>query len=184
MARADFERAKSMYPSTNMDTDDWLAFFDTPAGIDAMGRLLYDIYDEVKAQEERERGQHKMGRRPARRAVSIDELFSVVLPQQYNNEPLPVALRRLLAGQSQREFANRVPCSQPYLARVLSGEREPNVQMIEQLAKAAKVQPWFFLEWRAQYVSELIADVLTKKPHLSIAAVRQMRQGRSAMERR
>lgn len=184
MARANFERAKAMYPSIGMDMDDWLKFFDTPAGVDAMGRLLYDIYDEVKAQEEREAGVHKMGRRPARRAVSIDELFSVVMPQQYSNDTFTVLLRRLIGERSQRAFASKIPCSQPYLARLLSGEYQPDLTMLERIAEAGKVKPWYFPEWRAMFMGQLITDVLLAKPNLSIDAVRNARQVRSVMEKR
>lgn len=184
MARANFDRAKELYPSVRMDAEDWLRFFDSPAGVDAMGRLLYDIYDEVKAQEEREAGQHKMGRRPARRAVSIDELFSVVLPQQYTNDPFAEALRKLMNGRSQRAFAARIPVSQPYLARMLSGEYTPDLQMLERIAEAGKVKPWYFTEWRAMFMGQLITEVLLAKPNLSISAVRNARNGRHALDKR
>lgn len=182
MARANFERARAMYPSVDMDLQEWLRFFDSPAGVEAMGRLLYDIYDEVKAQEEREAGVHKMGRRPARPAVGIDELFSVVMPQSFANDPFPVALRKLMNGRSQRAFAAKVPCSQPHLNKLLTGERVPDLVMLERIAVAAKVDPWFFPEWRAMFVGQLITNVLLAKPNLSIAAVQNARRGRSAME--
>jgi transcriptional regulator with XRE-family HTH domain len=166
-----------------MNMDAWLKFFDSAAGTEAMGKLLYDIYDEVKAQEEREAGKHKMGRRPARDAVSIDELFSVVFPAQYSNDPLPEALRKLMAGRSQRQFAQRIPCSQPWLARILSGEATPDIYMIEAIADAAKVPPWFFPEWRAMFLSNMVLEAYTRSPHLSITALRAMRSARHTHQR-
>lgn len=178
MARADFEHAKALYPSCDMGIAGWLKFFDTPAGEDAVGKVIYDIYDEVKAAEERRAGTHKMGRRARREARALDEVFAIVFPQQYTNEPLTVALKQLIGHRKQAAFAAKVPCSQPVLSRILSGEHKPNLLMIERLSEAAGVNPWYFAEWRAMYLGELITAVLLERPHMSITAINNVRKAR------
>jgi hypothetical protein len=178
MVRADLEAAKRLYPSCAMGVDDWVAFFNSPAGLGAMGKILYDIYDEVRSAEERNAGLRRIGRRPGRSAVPLDEVMNVVLPQEFTNDPLTVSLARLIAGRSQRQFARRVPITQSHLCRLLSGERTPNLQLLECLAQAAGVQPWYFPEWRAAYIAALLSEVLVESPHLSITALRAMRDGR------
>jgi transcriptional regulator with XRE-family HTH domain len=183
MAKADLERAKELYPSCHMGMEEWTNFFGTAAGLRAMGRILYDIYDELMSKEEREAGKRRIGRRPARSAVPLSVLMTVVRPEEFSNDPLPEALRKLLRGRSQRAFARKVPCSQPYLCRVLTGERPPDLEMIERLAQAAGVQPWHFPEWRAQYLGALITEVLQESPHLGITAIKGVRTTRMRVER-
>lgn len=178
MARADLEGAKALYPSCEMGADAWIAFFNSPAGLTALGKVLYDIYDEVMSAEERNAGIRRIGRRPGRKAVPLDEVMGIVLPQEFTNDPLPVALGRLLRGRSQRQFAYKVPCSQSHLSRILSGERMPDLDQLERIAEAAGVRPWFFPEWRAQYVSGLVTEVLAENPHLSISALKTIRESR------
>lgn len=161
-----------------MGVDEWVTFFNSPAGTGAMGKIVYDIYDEVKSAEERNAGLRRIGRRPGRSAVPLDEVMAVVLPTEFTNDPLPLALSRLIVGKSQRQFARRVPITQSHLCRLLSGERVPNLEQLERLAEAAGVQPWYFMEWRAQYISTLMGEVMAQSPHLSITALRVMRDGR------
>src|SRR5206468_5127633 len=144
MARANLEGAKALYPSCEMGMGEWVTFLESPPGLQAMGKILYDIYDEVKSAEERKAGLRRIGRRPARAAVGLDQVMSVVLPTEFTNEPLNVALAKLIAGKSQRQFAYKVPISQPHLSRILSGERVPGLDQLEQIAAAAGVQPWYF----------------------------------------
>ncbi len=178
MAKADLERARQLYPSCEMGMDEWMSFFGTAAGLRAMGRIIYDIYDEVVSREEREAGKRRIGRRPARDATSLAQVMAVVKPEEFSNEPLHIALRRLLRGRSQRQFAMRVPISQPHLNRLLAGPRSYNLELIESLADAAGVPPWHFAEWRALYIGGLITEVLANNPHMGITALRGLRNTR------
>ncbi len=183
MAKADLERARSLYPSCAMGMDEWMGFFGSPAGLRAMGRILYDIYDEVVSREERENGKRRIGRRPAREAVSLAKVMAVVKPEEFSNEPLPISLRRLLRGRSQRQFARRVPISQPYLNRLLAGQHAPyDLDLLESLADAAEVPPWHFPEWRAQYIASLISETLLTNPHMGITALRGLRNARQKFD--
>lgn len=174
MAKADFERAKERYPSTQMGEKQWLAFFDTPAGMHAMGRIIGDIYDVVKAGEEKEAGLQRMGRRP-RREGSLADVYATVFPQPYTMDPFPEAMLKLLNGRSQRAFAPRVPVHQTTLSRLLAGTMTPDVTMLERIAVAAKVHPSYFVEWRALYVSQMVEKVLTQRPNIGVSAYKSVR---------
>lgn len=184
MAKADLERARELYPSCGMGMDEWMTFFGTAAGLRAMGRIIYDIYDEVISREERENGKRRIGRRPARDATTLARVMAVVKPEEFSNEPLPVALRQLLRGRSQRQFARTVPISQPYLNRLLAGHHKYDLDLLEALAVAANVPPWHFLEWRAMYIGELITTVLAENPHMGITALRALRNTRRESDAR
>ena len=176
MAKADFQRAKTEYPSTGMGEKGWLAFFDTSEGTHAMGRILGDIFDFVKAEEEREAGVHRMGRRP-RRDGSLDEVYRTVFPQAYTMDPFREAMEKLLNGRSQRQFAPKIPMTQSMFSRLLRGDTIPDMATLEHIAKAAKVHPSFFVEWRAMYVSSVIGQVLVDRPNIGVKVYRTLRQG-------
>jgi transcriptional regulator with XRE-family HTH domain len=183
MAKADLERARQLYPSCAMGMDEWTAFFGSAAGLRAMGRIIYDVYDEVVSREERENGKRRIGRRPAREATTLAKVMAIVKPEEFTNEPLPIALRQLLRGRSQRQFARKVPISQPYLNRLLAGKFVTiDLEMLENLADAAGVPAWHFPEWRAMYIGGLITEVLAEHPALGITALRALRNTRRAGE--
>lgn len=165
-----------------MGMDEWTQFFGTSAGLRAMGRIVYDVYDEVISREEREAGKRRIGRRPAREATTLAAVMAVVRPEEFSNEPLPLALKALMRGRSQRAFARKVPISQTHLNRLLLPERyDPGsypMELMEALAEASNVGPWHFPEWRAQFIGELITETLKTNPHLGITALRGLRNAR------
>lgn len=176
MGSADYDRAKMLYPSTTtLDEAGWAAYFETPAGDAAFARLLGDIYSEVCALEDRDTGQVRIGRRRARPAVPLDEVMAKVFPVKYSMDPFPIAYSALLAGRSERAFAARLPISRCTLMRARRGQSAPDLGMLEAIATAARVAPFYFLEYRAGYVATLIGQVLTAAPHLSVRAVRELK---------
>lgn len=176
MAKADFEEAKRRFPSTQMGEAEWLAFFDTSDGMHALGRVLGDIYDFVKAEEEREAGIHRMGRRP-RRDGSLEDVYNTVFPQAYTMDPFREAMHKLLNGRSRRQFAPKIPMTQTMFNRLLRGDFEPDMTMLESIARASKVQPAFFVEWRAMFVSQQIDKVLRARPNVGVRAYQSIRRG-------
>lgn len=173
MARADYVAAKQRFSSIEAATSDtWITFFDSPRGFNILGKLMGDAYGTVKDEEERQAGARRTGAsRRAPRSASLDEVFEAIFPDRYSIEPFPVAMEKLLAGRSQRAFAKTAKVHQMTLSRLMRGQYEPDIEMLEKLAKAAKVSPAFFLEWRAQYISSVLKTVFLKKPNLSIGAL-------------
>lgn len=183
MPKADLDRARELYPSCDMGVERWIDFFGTAAGLHAMGRIFYDIYDEVMSREEREQGKRRIGRRPARDAVSLAAVMAVVKPEEFSNEPLAVALARLLRGRSQRQFCRKVPIDQSYLSRLLTGDRTPtDLDLLQRLAAAADVHPWHFVEWRAGFVGQLLTEVMVQSPHVGINVLKSLRLARHDFE--
>jgi hypothetical protein len=139
-------------------------------------QLVEDIYDEVKTQQEKDQGKVHIGRRPRRTAASMDEVWDTILPQQYSMDPFPEALAKLLNGQSQRAFSRKVPCHQTTLSRLMAGKLEPDLTMLENIARAARVTPAFFVEWRAMYVGGLVTRVLMERPNMSVTALQRVNE--------
>jgi transcriptional regulator with XRE-family HTH domain len=174
-----------MYPScVDLGEKQWLAFFDTPAGQHAMARIIGDIYAEVKAQEDKERGVRRMGRRPRPKEVPLEEVWATVFPPPYTNDPFPKALGDQMRrrGLSQRNLAMRLPFNQSTLSRLLSGELTPDLYTLERIAEALKLKPGYFAEWRAGYLGQLVTSVLLQAPHLGTTVFRDLRAERTAFD--
>lgn len=119
-------------------------------------------------------GVKRSGRRPRPSRVPLDEVLSAVFPAQYSNEPFTSVMKSLLEGQSQRSFSQKVPCNQATLSRLLAGRLEPDMKMLERIAAAAEVPPWYFVEWRAFYVGSLITEVLLENPSMGVRSIRAL----------
>jgi hypothetical protein len=181
MPKADLKKASADYPSTQMGEADWVRVFD--ARPDIMWRILGDIYDVVKAEEEKKLGRRAMGRRPSRTGVTIQELYDVVFREPYSNEPFAVALDKLMIGKSLSEIARFVPCDKGYLSRVLNGKVPLTLVLMERVALSVDVHPSYFLEWRAKYLAGLVENVLTRQPNLAIGHMERVRAGRRELVR-
>lgn len=179
MAKANLEAAKEAYPSVNLDEAGWHKFFGTPEGFSAMGRIIGDIFDELLAIEEKERGFRSLGRRPSRVEVPLAEVFAKVFGVPHSTDPFPEALASLLVGRSQRQFAGRVPIDQSTLSRFLSGAKTPGKEMMERIAEAARVDPAYFVEWRALFVSELVNECMRRSPNIGIKVIRNLRSAKA-----
>ena len=168
--KADWDAASAMVPYAD---GDWQGFLtENP---EALYRIIADTYDVVLRERERANGVRRSGRRPKPSQVPIEEVYAAVFPPRYAMEPFIPALEALVGNESQRSFSRRVPCDQATLSRLLSGRLAPDLSMMERLAGAAGVKPWYFAEWRAAWVGGLIRDVLASRPDLSIKALQGLR---------
>lgn len=176
MVKANYARAKELYPSCGMGEAEWVAVFD--AHPDIMWAIVGDIYDAVKTEQEKDAGIRRMGRRPARQADSMDEVYATVFPQQYNMDPFPMAFAQLLQGRSQRAVAQRIPCDQATISRLLSGKKIPDLAMLERIADACRVPPHYFVEYRALLIGGMVTRVLLDQPTMGVTAMKKVRGGR------
>lgn len=182
MARADYPKAKAQFPSIfGTDDEGWLHFFQSPHGFQVLGKFLGDAYTTAKDEEDRQAGVRRAGsgRRAPRRA-SLDEVLQTVFPDRFSMDPFPVAMEKLLAGRSQRMFAMKAGVHQTTLSRLMRGQYSPEIDILESIAKAAKIHPSYFLEWRALYIGEVLTKVFVKNPNLSVAALRELTAGRKS----
>jgi hypothetical protein len=167
-ASADWERAKSLYPATGDDEAAWARVLSEQP--DVMFSVIAYIVKVVKATD----GPRKTGRRPGVHGLSFDEVWDVLYPQRYTLEPLTDALPKLMAGKSQRQVAPLVPCNQATLSRILSGQVQPDIVLLRNLARALKVPPTYFAEYRALRMAQLVQDVLLAQPNVSVSIFKRL----------
>lgn len=181
MPRIDVERARALYPSCAMGVPEWKAFFDTPAGTQAFGRIIYDILDELKSQEERNAGVRRIGRRPQRSAIPLDEVMATIFPPEFSNEPLREQIRPFV--RNQRAFARRANIGQATVSNILNGKYgDMSIEMMESIASACNLRPWSFPEWRAAYVGQLVSEVMLASPAMGIRVLKGLRSRRMQHE--
>jgi transcriptional regulator with XRE-family HTH domain len=89
------------------------------------------------------------------------------------------AIEELIAGKSLRQFAAKVPVHHHTLRRLTRGEIPLTMPMLEAIATAGKVTPFYFAEYRAMWVARAFTQVFEAHPNLSIRAVKQINGARA-----
>lgn len=169
---ADFDNARSQFPSVKHGVDEWVRFFDDRPEV--MLQILGDIYRETKAEEARESGNAPTGRRPKSINGNLDELHRMVTPQ-YSVDCFEVAVKELIGTRSLRAFAAKVPMNHHTLTRMMRGEVKLEMWRLEQIADAGKVQPGYFREYREMQLLEVIGRYFQQRPNVSIALTKRIK---------
>jgi len=139
---------------------------------DVMIEIITDILKIVQSQSVTGR----IGRRPAPAALSLDELWTVLFPTRFSTEPFPKAFAGLVSKDpgAQLALARKIPCGQPQISRLLSGDRAPTMPIMERIAMIYDQSPAYFLEWRAWRISRLVTDTLTADPAASVQIIKKI----------
>jgi transcriptional regulator with XRE-family HTH domain len=168
----DLDNARTQFKERS--ENEWIELFDRAPHV--MHAILGDIFREVRAEAEREGGHARIGRRPKAIDGTLDEMWDMVSPR-YSNEPFIVAVKDLVAAApSKRAFAIRARMDHATLLRLMSGRLLPDRHRLEQIAKAGKVAPAYFMEWRSMYVAECFISLMTQRPTISVKVYRQLRK--------
>lgn len=143
---------------------------------DVMYAMLGDLYTITKAHEQ----PNVRGGRRARVAGDLDELWDMLTPQ-FSTKPFGDALREVMGNTSLRQFAAAIPMHHRSLARLMDGERqivnkhdpEASKQLLERIAKVARVHPAYFNEWRRLWIFSTLDDVFAAHPNTSIGLIKK-----------
>lgn len=140
--------------------------------------LVADVVKAAKAAE----GERKTGRRPAVSVSSLDELYDILFPAAYVEEPFHLALAHAMTkrGFSQVSLAAATGFSQAKVSRMVSGRVEPTCELMEGLAVHLQLRPTYFSEYRAQKLGQLVTQQLLADPVGSSEAIRRLLLGAPA----
>lgn len=147
-------------------------FTDDP---DLMWLIVGDIVRYVSS-DEVPRGE----RAPSRRQVQGKDrnLATVwrIMHGHYSTDPFPVSVRELIGSKSLRDFAARAGFgSVQTLIRYQRGERPLTMECMESMAKAGRVEPHYFLEYRAMWLGRELQRAMLARPTESLKAVKLVR---------
>lgn len=176
--RENLTRAVGLFPHAVGDQEQmWIdRFTEDP---DLMWRIVGDMVRFVSS-DEIPRGDKTNGRSAGARMVQPQhrnlETVWRVLHGHFSNDPFPVAVRELIGKRSMRLFAQRAGFkSSATLHRYIRGERQLTMEALEAMAKAGKVDPAYFVEWRALWLSRELFRAMVRRPNESMRAVKMIR---------
>jgi hypothetical protein len=107
-----------------------------------------------------------------------------MITPKYSVKPFAESMTELIGDQSIRSFAAKIPMHYWSLIRLIRGERRivnPNdiassMQTLELIAKAGKVHPAYFVEYRTLYIFSMFNEVFEAKPNFTIGLVKRLRE--------
>lgn len=94
----------------------------------------------------------------------------------YSYEPFPVAFRSLAGSRSVRHLATKLGLNPQMVWRLKTGKMEPDLRLIEKIAKGFGKEPAYFAEWRIAYVLGALGDQLERSPETSVDLYKKLRR--------
>ena len=164
---AEWATARSLCPTEEYGTSDWHTHFTEQP--DVLLQMLGDVFRVYKSEQRKTAGTSNPqgGRRRNHIEGTLDELLEIVQPK-FSLKPFPEAFRELLGDRTVNSVAIKLGENPRVFRRKVSGQRPLSRYDIEQIAKALGVHPAYFLEWRVETVTTMVANVMVAQPHRSI----------------
>jgi len=142
---------------------------------DLMWLIVGDIVRYVSA-DEIPRGTRTSSRRQVQdRHQNLQAVWHIIGPR-YSMDPFPAAVVELIGERSLRAFASRAGFGSPEtLRRYMRGERPLTMESLESCAKAGRVEPFYFVEYRAMWIARELQRAMLARPEASVKAIREIR---------
>lgn len=142
---------------------------------DLMWLLIGDIVRYVSS-EETPRGQRGPSRRQTQSGHRNLATVWRILHGHYSQDPFPIAIKELMGGTTERAFAMRCGFgSHETLRRYIKGSRPLSMEALEAMAKGGRVEPFFFIEYRAMWLGRELMTAMLARPNDSLKAVKQVK---------
>jgi transcriptional regulator with XRE-family HTH domain len=94
--------------------------------------------------------------------------------EDYSTLPFHEAFGVLARGHSERHLAHKTNLSCSALRRYLTGQRQPGMAEMARIAKAFGKEPWYFTEYRLDFVITSIGHKLATAPEATIVLYRKL----------
>lgn len=147
-----------------IDPEFWREYLDDHPAV--LHHLLADLYRATANTKER--------------PGSVEDLWGLVSPK-VSNLPFTQAVLELLGDRSLRALALQMRMHHTTLMRLINGERDiviadrPDYSMmrLETIARALRVHPSYFVEWRRLWIMSFIDHAIAEQPDLSMGIYRK-----------
>jgi plasmid maintenance system antidote protein VapI len=162
------ERVKKInekYPSTA--SLDWYEVFRSDPTV--MGKMVSDI---IKISETQSSGP---GKRPALDPKFAAEKYKQLSGQDYSSLPFKETFNFMKKDYSVRHLARKTSLDKSMVQRLLKGEVDPSVEIMEKIAKGFGKKPSFFLEYRIYYVLGMLHEAMLEYPDFSIVQYNKLK---------
>lgn len=155
----------------NADQMDWnFAFKD----VEVFGRLIYDIL----WQDQKEEWDGK-GIRPVFSPPRARQKLRQYLGNDYSYVPFTEAFGALAGDRSIRHLASKIGISAHYAWNLKNGVSQPDLFIIEQIARAFKKDPSYFREYRISYILGALGDQMDLAPEITVDIYRKISRRKS-----
>lgn len=142
---------------------------------DLMWLMIGDIVRYVSA-DEIPRGDRTSSRRQVQDKDRNLAAVWRIIGEAYSMEPFPVAVTELIGERSLRAFATRAGFgSVETLRRYMRGQRPLTAVALESCAQAGRVEPFYFVEYRAMWLATELQRAMLARPEASVQAVRKVK---------
>jgi hypothetical protein len=151
------------FPSTT--SLDWRKALSNP---ETLPQILRDILRLEQADP---------GRSGPRPAPDYDEGLKTlrrITGEDYSTLPFHEAFQVLARGYSTRHLARKARISDMAVRRYLQGTREPGMEVMARIAEGFGKQPWYFAEYRLNFVMISIGHKLATSPEATIPLYRKL----------
>lgn len=149
---------KDLYPSTAL-LDWYEVFYQDPV---ILGRIVNDI---IKLDQSRS---GKPGKRPSLDEEGASDRLRKLRDDDHTTLPFVDAFRLLMADRSVRAMAAKVDIDKSFVHRLMKGDADPTLEIMEKISKAFNKHPSYFVEYRIGYVLAMIDHKLMQSPETSV----------------
>jgi lambda repressor-like predicted transcriptional regulator len=94
--------------------------------------------------------------------------------EDYSTIPFHEAFQVLARGYSIRHLSRKTQLSFGALQRYLQGDRQPGMEEMARIARAFGKDPWYFAEYRLQFIVTSIVSKLATAPEATIVLYRKL----------
>jgi hypothetical protein len=179
--RQNIARARELFPHAVADNEPmWVNRLTVEPEL--MWKMVGDIVRFVSS-EEVPRGQRRSSlRRVQEKDYNLEAVWRItgLIKPPPSTQPFPVAARELIGKRSLRAFAKTCGFGEHgghrTLARYLSGEQALTMEVMESIARAGRVEPTYFLEYRAAWLARELFHAMMTNSRDSIHAVKKVAQ--------
>ncbi len=130
--------------------------------VELYGRILRDILKVDQTQPGRS------GPRPVLNKSIATERLKQLRREDYSSLEFREAFMILAGNLSHRGLEAKTGLNRNMVQKLLSGKREPDIYIMEQIATAFKKDPAFFVEYRTAYVLGALSQKLAASPEMSV----------------
>jgi hypothetical protein len=160
------ERVKMIhehFPSTV--TLDWRKALSLP---ETLPHILRDILRLDQADPGRS------GPRPAPDYRKGLKTIRQMVGEDYSTLPFHQAFEVLARGYSVRHLARKTQLSSSAIQRYLQGDRQPGLDEMARIARAFGKQPWYFAEYRLDFIMTSIGSKLETAPDATVVLYKKL----------
>lgn len=145
---------------------DWHEAFND---IELYGRIVRDILKLDQSTPGRSGPRPVLDRKLAEQRLK--QLHRVDFSEEYFVE----AFKNLSHGRSHRSLAAKIGMDRNMVQKLLAGTREPDIQMMEQIALAFKKEPSYFMEYRLAFVLGALEERMLLSPEITVDLYKKLR---------